>query len=63
MRAWLKAQTRTSSSEADATKARLQELCETEGCGLEDSDEEEEEELQNSEPLDSDIQLSDSGKK
>ncbi|XP_062863876.1 tonsoku-like protein isoform X2 [Trichomycterus rosablanca] len=60
LRAWLKAQTRASSSEVEATEARLQELCEAESCGLEDSDEEEEEELQNSEPLDSDIQLSDS---
>ncbi|MCI4382630.1 hypothetical protein PGIGA_G00017020 [Pangasianodon gigas] len=61
LRVWLQAQKRASSAGADATEARLQELCETEGCRLEDSDEEEEEEeLQNSEPLDSDIQISDS---
>ncbi|XP_053489149.1 tonsoku-like protein [Ictalurus furcatus] len=61
LRVWLQAQKRASSAGADATEARLQELCEAEGCRLEDSDEEEEEEeLQNSEPLDSDIQLSDS---
>lgn len=57
---WLQAQKRVGSEGADATEARLQELCEAEGCRLEDSDEDEEE-LQNSEPLDSDIQLSDSG--
>lgn len=62
LRVWLQSQRRASSAGADATEARLQELCEAEGCRLEDSDEEdEEEELQNSEPLDSDIQLSDSG--
>ncbi|KAI5616670.1 tonsoku-like protein, partial [Silurus asotus] len=61
LRVWLQAQKRASSAGADATEARLQEQCEAEGCRLEDSDgEEEEEELQNSEPLDSDIQLSDS---
>ncbi|KAK3538198.1 hypothetical protein QTP70_033122 [Hemibagrus guttatus] len=61
LRVWLQAQKRASSAGADATEARLQELCEAEGCRMEDSDEEEEEEeLQNSEPLDSDIQLSDS---
>lgn len=59
---WLQAQKRASSEGADATEARLQKLCEAEGRRLEDSDEEEEEEeLQNSEPLDSDIHLSDSG--
>lgn len=62
LRVWLQAQKRANSAAADATQSRLQELCEAEGCRLEDSDEdEEEEELQNSEPLDSDIQLSDSG--
>ncbi|XP_072545535.1 tonsoku-like protein [Salminus brasiliensis] len=61
LRAWLQVQRRVSSAGADATEARLQELCEAEGRGLEDSEEEEEEEqLQNSEPLDSDFQLSDS---
>ncbi|XP_060790341.1 tonsoku-like protein [Neoarius graeffei] len=61
LKMWLQAQKRVGSEGADATEARLQELCEAEGCRLEDSDEdEEEEELQNSEPLDSDIQLSDS---
>lgn len=57
---WLQAQKRASSAGADATEARLLELCEAEGRRLEESDEEEEE-LQNSEPMDSDIQLSDSG--
>lgn len=62
LRMWLQSQKRASSAGADSTEARLQELCEAEGCRGEDSDEEEEEEeLQNSEPLDSDIQLSDSG--
>lgn len=62
LRAWLQVQKHASSAGADATEARLQELCEAEGCRVEDSDkEEEEEELQNSEPLDSDFQLSDSG--
>lgn len=59
LRVWLQAQKRARSACADATEARLQELCEEEGCRMEDSDEEEE--LENSEPLDSDIQLSDSG--
>ncbi|XP_036450133.1 tonsoku-like protein [Colossoma macropomum] len=61
LRAWLQVQRRVNSADTDATEARLQELCEAEGHGLEESDDEEEEEqLQNSEPLDSDIQLSDS---
>lgn len=62
LRVWLQAQKRASSAGVDATEARLQQLCEAEGRRLEDTDEEdEEEELQNSEPLDSDIQLSESG--
>lgn len=61
LQAWLQVQRRVRSTAADATEARLQELCEAEGRRLEDSEEEEEEEqLLNSEPLDSDFQLSDS---
>ncbi|TSO25206.1 Tonsoku-like protein [Bagarius yarrelli] len=61
LKAWLQAQRRAGSAGADITESRLQELCEAEGCRLEDSDEEEDdEEMQNSEPLDSDIQISDS---
>uniref|UniRef100_A0A4W4H037 Tonsoku-like protein n=1 Tax=Electrophorus electricus TaxID=8005 RepID=A0A4W4H037_ELEEL len=61
LRAWLQAQRRGKSANADVTQARLQELCEAEGPTLDDSEEEEgDEALQNSEPLDSDIQLSDS---
>uniref|UniRef100_A0A3B4BRN7 NF-kappa-B inhibitor-like protein 2 n=1 Tax=Pygocentrus nattereri TaxID=42514 RepID=A0A3B4BRN7_PYGNA len=60
LRAWLQVQKRVNSADTDTTEARLQKLCEAEGHGLEESDDEEEEVLQNSEPLDSDIQLSDS---
>ncbi|KAL7862089.1 hypothetical protein SRHO_G00135300 [Serrasalmus rhombeus] len=60
LRAWLQVQKRVNSADTDTTEARLQKLCEAEGHGLEESDDEEEELLQNSEPLDSDIQLSDS---
>uniref|UniRef100_A0AAR2J401 Tonsoku-like protein n=1 Tax=Pygocentrus nattereri TaxID=42514 RepID=A0AAR2J401_PYGNA len=63
LRAWLQVQKRVNSADTDTTEARLQKLCEAEGHGLEESDDEEEEVLQNSEPLDSDIQLSDSGKR
>ncbi|XP_076834924.1 tonsoku-like protein [Brachyhypopomus gauderio] len=61
LRAWLLAQRRGQSASAAVTEARLQELSEAEGRTPDDSEEEEgDEELQNSEPLDSDIQLSDS---
>ncbi|XP_066525781.1 tonsoku-like protein [Hoplias malabaricus] len=61
LKAWLLVQKRFNSADVDVTEARLQELREAENYGLEDSEEDEEEEVpQNSEPLDSDIQLSDS---
>lgn len=59
-------QRRCGSSKADDTEARLQELCAAEGWSPEGSDgeEDEEEEMDNSEPLDdSDVILSDSGKR
>lgn len=60
LRLWLASQKRCGSSKADDTEARLQELCATEGWSPDGS--EEEEEMDNSEPLDdSDIILSDSG--
>lgn len=63
LKVWLQVQRRHCSADIDATEARLQELYEADGLGPEDSeDEEEEEQLPDSEPLDSDIQLSDSGK-
>ncbi|XP_045919625.1 tonsoku-like protein [Micropterus dolomieu] len=59
LRLWLASQKRCGSSNADDTEARLQELCATEGWSPDGS--EEEEEMDNSEPLDdSDIILSDS---
>lgn len=66
LRLWLAAQRRCGSSKADDTEAKLQELCAAEGWSPDGSDgeEEEEEEMDNSEPLeDSDVILSDSGKR
>ncbi|XP_062325162.1 tonsoku-like protein isoform X2 [Osmerus eperlanus] len=64
LRAWLAAQRRGGSSQGDDTEARLQELCAAEGWsadGSEGEEDEEEEVMENSEPLeDSDIALSDS---
>ncbi|KAM7375942.1 hypothetical protein PAMP_005702 [Pampus punctatissimus] len=63
LRLWLAAQRRSGSSNADDTEARLQELCASEGWSPDGSDgeEDEEEEMDNSEPLDdSDVVLSDS---
>ena len=65
LRSWLAAQRRGGSSQGDDTEARLQELCAAEGWsadGSEGEEDEEEEVMENSEPLeDSDIPLSDSG--
>lgn len=62
LRLWLASQRRSGSSDADNTEARLQELCASEGWNPDGSDGEEEE-MENSEPLDdSDVILSDSGK-
>ncbi|XP_068608368.1 tonsoku-like protein [Brachionichthys hirsutus] len=62
LRLWLASQKRLGSSNADNTESRLQELCAAEGWSLDGSDgEEDEEEMDNSEPLDdSDVVLSDS---
>ncbi|XP_056283298.1 tonsoku-like protein [Pseudoliparis swirei] len=63
LRLWLAAQRRHGSSQIDDTEARLQELCAAEGWAPDASDgeDEEEEEMDNSEPLDdSDVVLSDS---
>uniref|UniRef100_UPI0037E8D1BE tonsoku-like protein n=1 Tax=Semicossyphus pulcher TaxID=241346 RepID=UPI0037E8D1BE len=63
LRLWLASQRRCGTSEADDTEARLQELCAAEGWSPDGSDgeEDEEEEMDNSEPLDdSDVVLSDS---
>ncbi|KAM9341128.1 tonsoku-like protein [Symphorus nematophorus] len=63
LRLWLASQRRCDSSQADETEARLQELCASEGWSPDGSDgeEDEEEEMDNSEPLDdSDVVLSDS---
>ncbi|XP_070698517.1 tonsoku-like protein [Pempheris klunzingeri] len=63
LRLWLAFQRRCGSSKADDTEARLQELCDAEGWTLDGSDgeEDEEEEMDNSEPVDdSDVVLSDS---
>ncbi|XP_015240634.1 PREDICTED: tonsoku-like protein [Cyprinodon variegatus] len=63
LRLWLASQRRRSSVNADETEARLHELCSSEGWDPEGSDGEEdgEEEMDNSEPLDdSDVVLSDS---
>lgn len=57
-------QRRSGSFNADETEAKLQELCAAEGWNPDGSDgeEDEEEEMDNSEPLDdSDVILSDSG--
>lgn len=57
-------QRRSGSSYADETEAKLQEMCAAEGWTPDGSDgeEDEEEEMDNSEPLhDSDVILSDSG--
>uniref|UniRef100_A0A7N6B6D7 Tonsoku-like protein n=1 Tax=Anabas testudineus TaxID=64144 RepID=A0A7N6B6D7_ANATE len=65
LRLWLLSQRRSGSSNADETEAKLQELCATEGWSPDGSDgeEDEEEEMDNSEPLDdSDVILSDSGR-
>lgn len=59
------AERRSGSSNADDTEAKLQELCASEGWSPDSSDgeEDEEEEMDNSEPLDdSDVILSDSGR-
>lgn len=64
LRLWLASQRRRGSLDADDTEARLQELCAAEGWCPDGSDgeEDEEEEMDNSEPLDdSDVVLSDSG--
>ncbi|KAK2825983.1 hypothetical protein Q5P01_020197 [Channa striata] len=63
LRLWLVSQRRSGSSLADETEAKLQELCAAEGWNPDGSDGEdnEEEEMDNSEPLDdSDVVLSDS---
>ncbi|XP_027130900.1 tonsoku-like protein [Larimichthys crocea] len=63
LRLWLASQRRCGSSKADDTEARLQEVCAAEGWRPDGSDgeEDEEEEMDNSEPLDdSDIDLSNS---
>ncbi|XP_041667769.1 tonsoku-like protein [Cheilinus undulatus] len=63
LRLWLATQKRCGSPDADDTEARLQELCAAEGWSPDDSDgeEDEQEEMDNSEPLDdSDVVLSDS---
>ncbi|KAM3595020.1 uncharacterized protein V6R79_017174 [Siganus canaliculatus] len=63
LRLWLAFQRRCGCSEADDTEAKLQELCTAEGWSVDGSDgeEDEEEEMDNSEPLDdSDVNLSDS---
>uniref|UniRef100_A0A665WJR5 Tonsoku-like protein n=1 Tax=Echeneis naucrates TaxID=173247 RepID=A0A665WJR5_ECHNA len=63
LRHWLAYQKRKGSSDADDTQAMLQELCAAEGWSPDGSDgeEDEEEEMDNSEPLDdSDVVLSDS---
>lgn len=65
LRLWLASQRRHGSSQADDTEARLQELCAAEGWSPDGSDgeEDEEEEMDNSEPLDdSDVVLSESGR-
>lgn len=65
LRLWLASQRRCGSSKAEDTEARLRELCAAEGWSLDGSDgeEDEEEEMDNSEPLDdSDVVLSDSGR-
>lgn len=65
LRLWLASQRRCGSSKADDTEARLQEVCAAEGWRPDGSDgeEDEEEEMDNSEPLDdSDIDLSNSGR-
>lgn len=57
-------QRRSGSPDAEDTEAKLQELCAAEGWSPDGSDgeEDEEEEMDNSEPLDdSDVVLSDSG--
>lgn len=68
LRLWLASQRRSGSANADDTEARLRELCSSEGWSPDGSDgeeeEEEEEEMDNSEPLDdSDVVLSDSGRR
>nr|XP_020446622.1 LOW QUALITY PROTEIN: tonsoku-like protein [Monopterus albus] len=63
LRLWLVSQRRSGSSNTDETEARLQQLCVAEGWSPDGSDgeEDEEEEMDNSEPLDdSDVILSDS---
>nr|XP_046222419.1 tonsoku-like protein isoform X1 [Oncorhynchus gorbuscha] len=63
LKTWLAAQSRGGSSQTDDTQARLEELCATEGWSPEGGSEgeEDEEEMENSEPMeDSDIQFSDS---
>lgn len=61
LRIWLASQRRCGSSMADDTEARLRELCAAAGWSPDGSDEEEE--MDNSEPLDdSDVVLSDSGR-
>ncbi|KAG7224182.1 hypothetical protein INR49_019917 [Caranx melampygus] len=63
LRLWLAYQRRSGSPDAEDTEAKLQELCATEGWNPDGSDgeEDEEEEMDNSEPLvDSDVVLSDS---
>lgn len=62
LRLWLAAQRRRGSLEADDTEAKLREQCIADGRDPDGSDDEEEEEMDNSEPLeDSDVVLSDSG--
>ena len=65
LRLWLASQRRGGSSDAEDTEVRLQELCAAEGWspyGSDGEEEDEEEEMDNSEPLDdSDVVLSDSG--
>ncbi|XP_034077778.1 tonsoku-like protein isoform X3 [Gymnodraco acuticeps] len=63
LRLWLASHRRCGSSQAEDTEARLQELCAAEGWSPDGSDgeEDEEEEMDNSEPLeDSDVNLSES---
>lgn len=64
LRLWLAFQRRRDACLSDDTEAKLLELCATEGWNPDGSDgEDDEEEMDNSEPLDdSDVVLSESGK-
>lgn len=65
LRLWLAFQRRAGEADADDTEMRLKELCTIESWSVDGSDveEDEEEEMENSEPMDdSDVVLSDSGR-